>query len=134
MLTGIDPLLTGDILKSLDEMGHSDTVAIVDGNFPAERTNSKVIRIPGIGVIPVLKAVLSVLPLDEDHPPILMDSAEESLPPAEKDILQTLGETPHVMVGRWDYYPLVSQASVVIATGETRTWANVILSKGLVQP
>ncbi|QPK81240.1 hypothetical protein G7Y41_09480 [Schaalia sp. ZJ405] len=134
MLTGIDPLLTGDILKSLDEMGHSDTVAIVDGNFPAERTNSKVIRIPGIGVIPVLKAVLSVLPLDEDHPPILMDSAEESLPPAEKDILQTLGEAPHVMVGRWDYYPLVSQASVVIATGETRTWANVILSKGLVQP
>lgn len=36
MLKGISPLLSPELLKTLDEMGHGDTLVIADGNFPAE--------------------------------------------------------------------------------------------------
>ena len=35
MLTGINPLLTGELLWHLDAMGHSDAVVIADAHFPA---------------------------------------------------------------------------------------------------
>ena len=37
MLKGIDPLLTGRLLKILDEMGHGDQLLLVDRNYPAPR-------------------------------------------------------------------------------------------------
>ncbi len=36
MLKGISPMLSPQLLKVLCEMGHSDTIVIADGNFPAE--------------------------------------------------------------------------------------------------
>ena len=36
MLKGISPMLSPELLKVLCEMGHSDTIVIADGNFPAE--------------------------------------------------------------------------------------------------
>ena len=52
MLKGISPLLSPELLKALDEMGHGDTLVIADGNFPAESVgkNAKVIRADGHGV------------------------------------------------------------------------------------
>ena len=44
MLKGIHPLLTPDLLHALAEMGHGDTLAIVDANFPATRVGRRVIR------------------------------------------------------------------------------------------
>ena len=35
MLQGINPLLTGELLKRLGEMGHSEAVVVVDAHFPA---------------------------------------------------------------------------------------------------
>ena len=32
MLKGISPLLSPELLKALDEMGHGDTLVIADGN------------------------------------------------------------------------------------------------------
>ena len=37
MLTGIHPLLTGELLAHLDAMGHSDAVVLADAHFPADR-------------------------------------------------------------------------------------------------
>ena len=44
MLKGIDPLLSGDLLKLLDDMGHGDELVIADRNFPAYSTGRPVIR------------------------------------------------------------------------------------------
>ena len=67
MLKGISPLLSPELLKALDEMGHGDTLVIADGNFPAERVgkNAKVIRADGHDVPELLDAVLALLPLDD---------------------------------------------------------------------
>ena len=77
MLKGISPLLSPELLKALDEMGHGDTLVIADGNFPAESVgkNAKVIRADGHGVPELLDAVLALLPLDAyvDAPVSLME-------------------------------------------------------------
>ena len=60
-------MLTPMLLKVLCEMGHSDTLVIADGNFPAETMgkNGIVIRMDGHGVPEILEAVLKVFPLDQ---------------------------------------------------------------------
>ena len=47
-------------------MGHSDTIVLADGNFPAESVgkNSIVIRADGHGVPELLRAILTLFPLD----------------------------------------------------------------------
>ena len=67
MLKGINPMLSPELLKTLCEMGHSDTIVIADGNFPAETMgkNGKVIRMDGHGVPEILEAILEVFPLDQ---------------------------------------------------------------------
>ena len=47
MLRGLDPLLTADLLHALRAMGHGDTIAIVDANFPAVSTAQRLITLPG---------------------------------------------------------------------------------------
>ena len=50
MLIGIPALLGPDFLATLRAMGHGDEIAIVDGNYPAERPgNPAVLRADGHG-------------------------------------------------------------------------------------
>jgi L-fuconolactonase len=49
MLTGISPILTGELLAFLDAMGHSDAVVIADAHFPAERIASRLVLLPTLG-------------------------------------------------------------------------------------
>lgn len=65
MLIGIDPLLSPPLLLlALAEMGHGDAIAIVDANFPAASVHPRVIRLAGADAVAVLRAVLTVLPID----------------------------------------------------------------------
>ena len=70
MLKGIDPLLSGDLLKILDDMGHGDQLLLVDRNYPAAASGKPVIRLGEVGVLRAARAILSVLPLASfiDHP------------------------------------------------------------------
>ena len=38
MLKGINPLMTPEPLTALARMGHGDTIAVVDSNYPAYAT------------------------------------------------------------------------------------------------
>ncbi len=67
MLIGLHPLLTPDLLHALAAMGHGDTIALVDSNYPAMR-GRRVISLPGVPVAQVLEAVLTLLPLDAAVP------------------------------------------------------------------
>ena len=63
MLIGLHELLTPDLLHALAAMGHGDTIALVDANYPAT-CGRRVIPVPGVPVTKVLEAVLTLLPLD----------------------------------------------------------------------
>ena len=70
MLKGISPLLSPELLKVLDEMGHGDEIVFADANFPTVSTGKRIVRADGIGAVELLDAVLQLFPLDqydEDH-------------------------------------------------------------------
>lgn len=136
MLDGINPLLTGELLMHLDEMGHSDTLIIVDAHFPAERLATRLVTVPGISAPDILAAVRSVLPLDDTPAVDLMTSAGGEVLPVQRDLLAAArvpqGEAR--FIDRFEFYERAAEAFVIIRSGETRTYGCVIVRKGLVAP
>ena len=144
MLKGINPIIPPVLLKVLCEMGHGDTIAIADGNFPSESVgaNAQVIRMDGHGVPEILDAVLSLIPLDQyvEKPVCLMDrvkgdNADVSIWNKYDDILKKhegKGLEQVNMLERFEFYDEAKKAYAVIATSERSQYANVILKKGCV--
>lgn len=144
MLKGISPMLSPDLLKILCEMGHSDTIVIADGNFPAETMgkNGIVLRMDGHGVPEILEAILQVFPLDQyiEKPVSLMercegDNADISIWDTYKEMIAKAEPRGTKVIGtleRFAFYEEAKKAYCVIATSETSQYANVILQKGCV--
>lgn len=132
MLKGIDPILTGELLKLLDEMGHSDTVVIADAHFPAYRLADTVVDV-ALGSPEVTKAVCSVLELDDVDAVQMMDSEGLALEVQEELVAAAGNPDPDVvkLVERYAFYDVAEKANFIIRTTETRIYANVILSKGV---
>ena len=139
MLKSINPLLTGDLLAILSDMGHGDEVVITDANFPAASMAKRLIRLPGISSTDALVAVLSVIPLDDfvDRPAAAMDAPGERpaiYPEYEAAIKQSEGRAIALEpVERFAFYERAKAAYAVIATGERRLYANIILKKGVIR-
>jgi L-fucose mutarotase len=137
MLKSIDPLLSGPLLALLDEMGHGDEIAIVDANFPAASTARRLVRLPGIAATDALRAVLSVLPLDDfvERPAAAMDAPDErpAIYPEFEAALSAAEGRPMALdpMERFAFYTRAQAAYAVIATGERRLYANIILRKGV---
>ena len=144
MLKGISPMLSPELLKVLCEMGHSDTIVIADGNYPAETMgkNAIVLRMDGHGVPEILKAILTVFPLDQyiEKPVSLMervpgDNADISIWKIYEEIIEKeepRGTSVIQTLERFAFYEESKKAYAVIATSETSQYANVILQKGCV--
>ena len=143
MLKGIPPILSPELLKVLDEMGHTDELTNGDGNFPGHTYGKKVIRLDGHGVPEVLEAILKVLPLDcyVDHPVTLMgivpgDPVKTPIWDNYKEIVSKYdkrGADCFEEIDKWDFYKRTQEKStVVIMTSESALYANIILKKGVV--
>ena len=137
MLKSINPLLSGDLLAILSDMGHGDEIVITDANFPAASVAQRLIRLPGLSATDVLAAVLSVFPLDDfvDHPATAMDAPGERpaiYPEFEAALQEAEGRAIALEpVDRFAFYDRARVAYAVIATGERRLYANIILKKGV---
>ncbi|MEM9022165.1 MAG: RbsD/FucU domain-containing protein, partial [Bacteroidota bacterium] len=68
MLRNLDPLLGPDLLHALASMGHGDEIVIADANFPGASTGPLCIRADGATASDMLRAVLSIMPLDSFVP------------------------------------------------------------------
>lgn len=134
MLTGIDPLLSGGLLAGLDAMGHSDAVCLADAHFPADRLADRLLVFPGLNTPDLLRAIRTVLPLDATPAVDLMTSSDGSVLPVQRELMASAGvDVDSVQfVDRYDFYERAGSAYVVIRTGETRTYGNVIVRKGVV--
>ena len=139
MLKTINPLLTGELLAILRDMGHGDEIVLVDANFPAARVAQRLVRLPGIGIDRAAEAVLSLLPLDDfvDAPAAVMacpDGRPEIFDVFDQ-LLATANEGPVQVqqIDRFDFYERTKEAYAVVATGERRLYANLILKKGVLR-
>lgn len=142
MLRGIDPLLTADLLHALRAMGHGDQITLVDANFPGARCAQRLINMPGLEIGAVLRAVLSVLPIDDFIPvPLLTMQVvgdPQAQPPAVlevREISQAAGINPECLgtTDREDFYRRAQESFCVVQTGDRRLYANVILTKGVLR-
>ena len=141
MLKNISPLLTPELLKILCEMGHGDEIVLADGNFPAASHNNRVVRLDAHGGVEVLKAIMSVFPLDTyaESNAVLMevvpgDKVETPIW-AEYEAVLKNAEGDAVRMGhieRFAFYERAKKAYAVIATGEGALYANLILKKGVI--
>ena len=136
MLSGIDPILTGTLLAHLDAMGHSDAVVVADAHFPAARLGARVVDTPGLDSPQVLAAVRSVLPLDDAPALDLMRSADGAILTVQHELIAAAraGDDDVRFVERHAFYDLAAEAFLIIRTGETRSYGNALLRKGLVVP
>ena len=143
MLKGIPNILSPELLCALDQMGHGDELVIADGNFPCHSVgkDSIVIRADGHGVPEILDAILQVLPLDTytEKPVGLMevvkgDNVETPIWSEYEKILSKREPNHHDIeyIERFAFYERAKGAYLIISTGETALYANILLKKGVV--
>ena len=141
MLIGIDPLLGPDLLHALASMGHGDELVIVDANFPAASMGPRVVEVRGADSPAVLRAILSVFPVDTFVVPAVVtmevvgDPAAVPPPVAEFAGAMSdrgLGECEISRLDRKAFYTRARGAFVIVRTGELRPYGNVLLVKGVV--
>ena len=140
MLKGIPSILSPELLKVLDEMGHSDEIVIADGNFPGASHAQRLIRLDGHNVPEILNAVLQLFPLDRYVPapvalmevvkgdpvvPVIWDDYKKIIAAHEDDIQIE-------NIERFAFYERAKKAYAVITTSEKALYANIILKKGVV--
>lgn len=142
MLIGIPPLLGPDFLAVLRGMGHGDELAIVDGNYPAVEHARRLVRADGHGVLAVVEAVLTVMPLDQAVAAALFRASLNNDPTQTDEIHRKIdalfarmapGLTVVPLSGE-ALYPRIRAAHAIVATSETALFANVILRKGVIGP
>lgn len=137
MLIGIPSLLGPDLLHALRAMGHGDEIALVDGNYPAAEHARRLIRADGIMMLPMLKAILQVFPVEAAFRAALNnDPAQAGDFHREVDAFcQASAQrfTPTPLAGE-ALYPRIRQAYAIVATSESALYGNVILRKAALPP
>ena len=140
MLIGLDPVLSPELLHALAAMGHGDRIVLVDANYPGTR-GRRLIALPGVGVVRVLEAVLSVLPCDTyvpDPAAIMQVVGDARTVPAVvvemNAVLARRGWPTAVGMERHAFYSAAEGAYAIVQTGERRFYGNVLLTKGVIAP
>ncbi|XP_038639041.1 fucose mutarotase isoform X4 [Scyliorhinus canicula] len=113
ILRGIPSIISPDLLYALAKMGHGDEIVLADANFPTSsvcRSGPTEIRVDGLKIPELLKAILKLFPLD------------------------TYVSYPKKLeaVERFKFYERARKSFAVVATGETALYGNLILKKGVI--
>lgn len=137
MLSNIHPYLTGDLLRHLDAMGHGDTVVLADAHFPAARTaaaHGRILDFPGVTTPGLLAAIRTVIPLDEHETALYLMASPDGRLPVQGELIAAAEARPEDVeeLDRHAFYDTAAAGFLVVRTGETRTYGNVILRKGVV--
>lgn len=141
MLKGVDPLLSGDLLRILDDMGHGDQLLLVDRNYPAAASGKPVIRLGEASILRAAQAILSVFPLDSfiAHP---LERMEVDDDPAKttstQDALLELARASEGrdldfgVIPRLSFYDRAKAAYAVVHTLDAKPYGCFILHKGVI--
>jgi len=140
MLRGISPLFSPELLAAIYRMGHGDEIVLADAHFPGNSVNNFVIRADGLKIADLLDAILPLFALDEyvDDPVVMMACVpgDEPDPEVEADYRAAIGRHAPDSQGiqfieRFAFYDRAKAAFVVVMTGETRKYGNILLKKGV---
>ena len=144
MLKGIDPILTPNLLMHLCAMGHGEWVAVVDANFTADflSAGKPVVRLPGLSLERVSKAILSVFPLADDveYPVAYMQASNQPSDhrtAAQQAVVGLVSDSGFPAerveaVERFAFYDKIKGASLIVQSGEATAYGNAMFCKGVI--
>lgn len=130
-------LLHPQILGALGRAGHSSKVLIADGNYPASTKRPPGAALVSLNLSPgvvdcvqVLAAVASAIPIEA----AAVMRPEEGEPEIWEKFRTVLSGVDLEPLDRFAFYEAASSDDValVIATGEQRLYANILLTIGVV--
>ncbi len=134
-------LLHPEILAALAGAGHGTKVLIADGNYPFGTGANVNARRAYLNLAPGLVTVTDVLSVLVESIPIeaaeVMQPASGDEPPVFDEFRQLLPkEITLKPLGRFEFYAAAREpdTALVIATGEQRIYANLLLAIGVVMP
>jgi L-fucose mutarotase len=149
MLKQLDPLLNADVLHAIASMGHGDDLIVCDANFPAESVAretayGQLLRMDAESA-PVVRALLSLFPLDQFVPPgdaaarmEVMGNPLEVLPVAQDvqaEIDRAEGKSwPLGSIERFAFYEHAKRSFCVIQTRERRFYGCFKFKMGVIAP
>jgi L-fucose mutarotase len=133
-------LLHPTLLNALASSGHGGMVLIADGNYPfSTRSNPRAKRVylnlmPGVVLVTqALEAVLSAIPVEAAQVMRPDDGSEPGIYADFRRMLPTITLEP---LERFAFYERAREPEValVVATGDQRLYANILLTIGVVPP
>ena len=134
-------LLHPEILAALGSAGHGSKILIADGNYPfctgsPESADLVFLNLmPGmVKVTDVLEALIAAIPIEAATVMVPDDGAEQ---PIFDEFRKLLAGGPELTrIGRYPFYEKACEpdTALVIATGEQRIYANLLLTIGVVAP
>ncbi|MBE2269892.1 MAG: RbsD or FucU transport [Anaerolinea sp.] len=133
-------LIHPTILQVLGASGHGSGILIADGNYPfITRANPAATRVylnfmPGLlTATDVLKGLVTAIPIEAAHVMTPADGSDQAI---FSEFRQLLPGLDLQKMGRFEFYDMArgSDVSLVIATGEQRIYANILLTIGVVPP
>ena len=134
-------LLHPEILAALGSAGHGSKVLIADGNFPFGTGANPAAKRVYLNLSPGLLTVTDVLQVLVKAMPV---EAAEVMQPASGDEPTIFADFRRILLqgvelkhlGRFEFYDVARErdTALVIATGEQRIYANILLTVGVVMP
>jgi len=130
-------LLQPDILMALASNGHGARILIADANFPFTTCTPATCRKVFLNLSPGILTVTQVLKIIQDHIPvetaIIMIPPDESQQPIHGEFREILGDGI-IFKGekRAGFYHETKseETCLLIATGDTRRFANILIVMG----
>lgn len=129
------------ILAALGSAGHGSRVLIADGNYPFTTGSNPAAEIVFLNltrgsapVDEVLEVIADAVPIEAAHVMMPADGREAPIFDAFRRILPE--DVPLQPLGRFAFYDTARgcDTALVIATGEQRIYANILLTIGVVKP
>ena len=130
-------LIHPQLIAALSACGHGSKVLIADANYPLAEKSGSAQKVwlgltRGAPTVPqVLEAVLSVAKVEKAEVMLPEDGSESEI---FAEFRAQLPETPLCGMGRYAFYDAcMAEGAIVlaIATGEQRTFANLLLTIGV---
>lgn len=134
-------LLQPEILASLGQAGHGSKILIADGNYPFSTGSSQGAALVFLNLMPgmvkvtdVLEALVATIPIEAAEVMTPDNGADQPIFDEFRKLL--VGGPKLQKLGRYPFYEAArsDDTALVIATGEQRIYANLLLTIGVVPP
>ena len=131
-------LIHPPLLQAIGTAGHGSKILIADGNYPYLTVRNPEASLVHLNIAPGLLGVGQVLELLTGavnfESATVMGPDDGSEVEAHLDYRAILGDgVPFERSGRWEFYDIArsSDVGLIVATGDERLYANLILTVGL---